>query len=103
MKDCIERLHRTEQLVPQLWVAMRVEDNDDGTYRFFTTGMSAFSQLEIEIEQSSVKPEAILDLCYPIIDYILTSGTKVRYRETMGRSAEEKIQVTRRCSNRERR
>jgi len=84
----------TEHLVPHLWIDMRVEENDDGTHRFFTTGMSAFSQLEIEIERSDLEPESLLDICYPTIDYILTSGTKIQHGETIGRSAEEKFRVT---------
>ncbi len=80
--------------MPQLWVDMRVEDNGDGTNRFFTTGMHAFSQLELEIDRTPLDAESLLDVCYPTIDYILTSGVRIRHGETVGRSAEEKIKVT---------
>jgi Domain of unknown function (DUF4261) len=83
-----------EQLVPQLWIDMRLESNGDGTIRFFTTGMSAFSQMEIEIDRTTLDPGSVLDLCYPTIDYILRSGVRLKHGETVGRSAEEKIAVT---------
>ncbi len=56
--------------------------------------MHAFSQLEIEIERTSLGAEPLLDLIYPTIDYILTSGVRIRPGETLGRSAKEKIKVT---------
>jgi hypothetical protein len=83
-----------EHLVPHLWVDMRMEQNDDGTIRFFTTGMKAFSQHEIESERTSLNTEALLDFLYPVIDYLLRSGAKIRDGETLGRSVEEKIRVT---------
>ena len=83
-----------EQLVPQLWIDMRVEHNGDGTNRFFTTGMHAFSQLELEIDRTPLDPESLLDVCYPTIDYILRSGVRIGHGETIGRTAEEKIKVT---------
>ena len=83
-----------EHLVPHLWIDMRVERNNDRTYRFFTTGMRAFSQLEIEVDRTDLAPETLLDICYPTIDWILRTGTKVRHGETVGRSADEKFRVT---------
>jgi hypothetical protein len=83
-----------EHLVPQLWIDMRAERNGDGSNRFFTTGMHAFSQLEIEIERTTLGAEPLLDLIYPTIDYILTSGVRIRPGETLGRSATEQIKVT---------
>jgi Domain of unknown function (DUF4261) len=83
-----------EHIVPQLWIDMRVESNGDGTVRFFTTGLSAFSQLEIEIERTTLDANSLLDFCYPTIDYILRSGIRIQHGETLGRSAEEKFKVT---------
>ena len=83
-----------ENLVPHMWVDMRAEHNGDGTCRFFTTGMEAFSKREIEIERTPLDPESLLDLCYPIINYLLTEDVKIRDGETVGRSAEEKFKVT---------
>jgi hypothetical protein len=81
-------------LVPHLWVDMRVEDNGDGTCCFFTTGMEAFSRREIEIERTPLDAESLLDLCYPVINYLLAADVKIRDGETVGRSAEERFKVT---------
>jgi Domain of unknown function (DUF4261) len=83
-----------DDVEPQLWIDMRLEQNDDGSYRYFTTGMASFGHLEIEIDRATLEPEEILEFCYAIINYILTSGNTVKHGETLGRSAEEKIKVT---------
>jgi hypothetical protein len=83
-----------DNLEPQLWIDMRLAQNDDGSYRYFTTGMSFFDHLEIEIDRATLDPEEILDFCYSIINYILTSGVTIKHGETIGRSAREKIKVT---------
>jgi hypothetical protein len=82
-----------DNLELQLWIDMRLEQNADGTYRFFTTGLDAFHRLEVEINKSRRKPEEILNFCYAIIDYILTSGATIKDGETIGRSTDEKIKV----------
>jgi hypothetical protein len=83
-----------DNLEPQLWIDMRLEQNDDGSYRYFTTGMPAFGQPEIEIDRTTGAPAEIFDFCYSIINYILTRGVQIKHGETMGRSADEKIRVT---------
>jgi hypothetical protein len=80
-------------LAPQLWVDMRLVQNEDGSLRYFTTGMQPFGCLEIEIDQSRRPPEEILDFCYGIVSYVLMRGATIGDGETVGRSAEEKIQV----------
>ena len=82
-----------DNLEPQLWVDMRLEQNDDGSYRYFTTGMQALGCLELEIRKSKKAPDEILDFGYAIVNYILTSGARIKDGETIGRSAEEKIKV----------
>ena len=83
-----------EHIEPQLWIDMRIEENEDGSFCFFTTGMESFGQLEVEIDRATLEPKEIFDFCYSIIHYILTSGKTIKHGETIGRSAEEKIQVT---------
>jgi hypothetical protein len=45
-----------DNLAPHLWVDMRLEQNEDGSLRYFTTGMQAFGCLEIEIEVPKATP-----------------------------------------------
>ena len=40
-----------------LWIDFRVEKNDDNSLRFFTTGMNAFGEKEIEIIHSESDDE----------------------------------------------
>ena len=67
-----------EQIEPQLWIDMRIEQNDDGTFRYFTTGMEAFGQLEVEIDSVNLGPQELFDFGYSIIHYILTSGATIK-------------------------
>lgn len=82
-----------DRLAPQLWIDMRLEQNDDGSFRYFTTGMESLGCLEIEIDQSRRPPQEILDFCYDIVSYVLTRGATLNDGETVGRSAKEKIKV----------
>jgi hypothetical protein len=82
-----------DNLEPQLWVDMRLEQNDDNSYRYFTTGMQAFGCPELEIRKSQRRPDEILDFGYAIVNYILTSGVTIKDGETIGRSADEKIKA----------
>lgn len=72
---------------------MRLEQNDDGSFRYFTTGMNAFGCLEIEVDRTRRQPEAVLDFCYGIVSYVLSRGASIDNGETVGRTAEEKIKV----------
>jgi hypothetical protein len=79
---------------PSLWIDMRLEQNEDESYRFFTTGLSAFGQPEMEIDRSERPPEDILNFCFDIIAYLLNSRVTIGNGETVGRSADEKVRVT---------
>jgi hypothetical protein len=82
-----------DEVDPQLWIDMRLEQNDDDSYRYFTTGLTAFGRPEIEIDRSKQDPQEILEFCYAIICYILNSGATIGDGETIGRLDEEKIRV----------
>ena len=83
-----------ENSLPHLWVDLRVEENDDGSLCFFTTGMEAFDQEELEIERSEQSAEEILDLCYSVVHYLISSEAKIQDGESVGRSGEERVPVT---------
>lgn len=76
------------------WIDFRVERNDDGSYRLFTTGMKAFNKLEIEIPHSQKEPTDVLNFACCIAEYIITKNPTIRDGHTIGRSATEKIPVT---------
>lgn len=87
-----------ENSLPHLWVDLRVEENDDGSLCFFTTGLEPFDQFELEIERSNQSAEEILDLCYSVVHYLISSGAKIQDGESVGRSGEERVPVTHRPS-----
>ena len=74
-----------------LWIDFRIEANDDGTLRLFTTGMKALGKLEIEIPQSRREPAEVFDFAYSIADYILSRDAEIRDGHTVGRCEDEKV------------
>ena len=74
-----------------LWIDFRMEENEDGSSRLFTTGMNAFGRLEIEIPHSRKEPAEILDFAYAIAYYTIRSNSNIEDGHTVGRSETEKI------------
>ncbi len=74
-----------------LWVNFRVETNEDGTLRLFTTGMKAFEKMEIEIPRSRRKAAEVFDFACSIADYVLSREAVIRDGHTVGRNEEEKV------------
>lgn len=77
-----------------MWIDFRVESNDDGSYRLFTTGMKAFNQLEIEIPHSQKSPAEVFDFACSIADYIVTRNPNIEDGHAVGRSETEKVRAT---------
>lgn len=77
-----------------LWIDFRVEPNDDGSYRLFTTGMKWFDELEIEIPHSQKEPAEVFDFACSIADYIITKNPNIQTGHTVGRSETERIRAT---------
>lgn len=82
-----------EEVLPELWINLRVAENADQTRCLFTTGLEAFGQREIEIPSSQRSAEEIVQFAYRVIQYLLVSGASLQDGETIGRSDEEKIEV----------
>jgi hypothetical protein len=82
-----------ENLPLPLWIDFRVEENDNGSHRMFTTGLQAFGKYEIEIPQSEKGPAEIIDFACSIAHYLLASDKIIEEGHTVGRSAREKIVV----------
>ena len=76
-----------------LWIDFRVEQNEDGSCRLFTTGMKSFDQMEIEIPRSRRRPSEVLDFGHAVASYIITSNPNVEDGHTIGRSETEKIKI----------
>jgi len=92
-------VEQAKQLSPDdlplyLWIDFRMEQNDAESIRLYTTGMKVFDQKEIEIPRSTKSAAEILDFAYSIAAYVLTSDKTIQDGETIGRTEEEKVQVT---------
>ena len=92
-------IEQTQNMSPEnlplpIWIDFRVERNDDGSYRLFTTGMKAFNKMEIEIPHSQNEPAEVFDFACCIADYILTKNSRIEDGHTIGRSETEKVRVT---------
>jgi hypothetical protein len=83
-----------KKLVPNLWIDMRSDTIDEGIHRFYTNGMWAFGQLEIEVERARMDREELLDICYPTVRGILESGARIRHGARIVTAAGKKIRVT---------
>lgn len=76
-----------------LWIDFRIEQNDDGTLRLFTTGMKALEKMEIEIPKSRHETKDLFDFACSIADYLLSRGAEIRDGHTVGRCEDEKVQA----------
>ncbi len=83
-----------KNLLPNLWIDMRTDTNQDGSHTFYTNGMWAFGQLEIEVERARIDRDDLLDICYPTVRGILESGAKIRHGARIVHSPHQKIRVT---------
>jgi hypothetical protein len=83
-----------DAVAPHLWIDMRLEQNDDDSYRFFTTGMSQFDKPEIEIARTEKSPQDVLEFCHDMVYYILSQDKSIAAGETVGRTSDERIEVS---------
>jgi len=87
-----------EDFDPRFWVDFRTEPNDDGGHRFFTTGLTAFGHLELEIHDTRMPPAEILEFCYGVVSYILAEDVDLQDGETIGRGGDEAVRISHRRS-----
>lgn len=103
-------VHQAEEFVRQagkssrehapihLWIDMRLEQNGDHTYRFFTTGLSQFGKKEIEIPHTARQAQEVFEFTYDLIHYIVTHDIKLAEGESVGRTTDQRVRVIERPS-----
>ncbi len=74
-----------------LWIDFRIEANDNGTLRLFTTGMQALDKMEIEIPHSRHAATELFNFACSIADYLLSRGAEIRDGHTVGRRGDERV------------
>ena len=82
-----------EYLPLYLWVDFRVNRNDDNSLTLFTTGLSAFDLMEIEVVHSLLQPDLLIDKAFNIAHYLLDNGPVLKDGDTIGVSESERISV----------
>ncbi|MFO1006489.1 MAG: DUF4261 domain-containing protein [Planctomycetaceae bacterium] len=82
-----------EDIPGTLWIDVRVEENEDGTFRCFTTGMAPLGFLEIEVENSNLAPDELMGFVGDTACYIVNKRLRIPDGDTMGRTAAELYQV----------
>ena len=83
-----------EYLPLYLWVDFAIQQQHDGSYSLFTTGLREFGLMEIEVRGSYKDPEFLMDRVFNIAHYLLDNGPVLEDGETIGLSDDEEIPVS---------
>lgn len=75
---------RDDNLPLFLWIDFRIEQNDDGTLRLYTTGLEALGQNELEAAKFRGPPQELLDVAYNIAHYVLDQRKAINDGDTIG-------------------
>jgi hypothetical protein len=76
-----------------LWIDMRCSQNQDGSYRLFTTGLSNFELMELEIASANRNCGDLRMWVMEIAGWLIEEHPTVNDGETIGLSAEERVLV----------
>jgi hypothetical protein len=83
-----------DEFRPHLWLDVRVEQNPDGTFRCFTTGMAPLGHVEIEVERTTLPPDQLHQFMTDTASYIVSKNVHVGDGKKLTRSAGEKFKVS---------
>jgi len=81
-----------------LWVDFRVERNDNGTTRLYTTGLEAIGYTELEVAEYLGEPQTLLEYSYNIAHYQLSQAKEINEGDTIGLTDEIQVVANRRPS-----
>jgi hypothetical protein len=87
----------TEQLPILLWVGFHPVREAAGLSAY-TTGMSTFGHLELEVHESALPADELLGRLADVGHYQLLTGARLGDGQTFGATAEERIQIRHRRS-----
>jgi hypothetical protein len=93
-----EFLNQSKDVSPEsmplmLWIDFRLQEEADGSFTMFTTGMEAFGLMEIEAVQVNKDPKELSSFVYDVAHYLLENGPIVQDGDTIGGSEIERIEV----------
>lgn len=82
-----------DSLPIELWIDLRIQQTEKGSFQFFTTGMKAFGHMEIEIRDTKQNPRDIFSFMYNTIAYLLDNGPVIKDGDTIGGDENQRIIV----------
>ncbi|MEM6777268.1 MAG: DUF4261 domain-containing protein [Planctomycetota bacterium] len=90
----ISRLHGPDHLPIMLWIAITITSAGEGLPSMaMTSGMEVFDLMEIECIESPESPTALRERLTFFAEYVIERGASIADGETIGFSAEERLQV----------
>jgi Domain of unknown function (DUF4261) len=90
--DNIDEL-KEDRTPVMLWVYLGIRKSDKGN-SLYTYGMTAFEKQEIEIINSNLDLEELFNYLANIVAYVIGNDVTFKSGETIGHTAEQKIQIT---------
>jgi Domain of unknown function (DUF4261) len=87
----------SEDLPIMLWVGFHPVRESAGLSAY-TTGMSVFGHLELEVHESALPPDELLGRLADAAHYQLATGARLEDGQTLGATAEERIDIRHRRS-----
>ena len=86
-------LEQATQLSPQdlplfLWIDFRVERENDGSCRLYTTGLEALGKSELEVPRFVGEPQILLEYAYNLAHYQLCKHKQINEGDTIGLTEE---------------
>jgi hypothetical protein len=82
-----------ENLPTHLWVDARIQSKTEHTRRCFTTGLSRFGLMEIEVDDSTMAPEDLYSFVIDLAGYIIGRDANIDDGETVGSDATTQFKV----------
>jgi hypothetical protein len=80
--------------VPMMVFAdVRVEEISDGVYRCFTTGMESLGFHEIEVDETTMEPDVLMEFILDSAKYIVDNYLEIPEGNTFGRDAHKQFKI----------
>lgn len=90
--DYYDELKEGKVVVP-LWVYIGVRSTEEGN-SVYTYGLSDFGKQELEVVNSTLELEELYSFLVNICSYVIGSDVVFKHGETLGYTAEQKINIT---------
>lgn len=83
----------TEDVPMMVFADVRVEEISDGVYRCFTTGMKSLGFHEIEMDETTMEPDELIEFVLDTAKYIVDEYLEIPEGNTFGRDDDKQFVV----------